>query len=109
MKSFIVIGLGRFGSEVARSLCRQGCEVLAIDVDSDLVQQISEEVTQAVTGDARDKEVLRALDAKSFDCGVVCIGDSSLLACSKSDARLQRALETRGALCIGRIWMLLLF
>ena len=76
MKSFVVIGLGRFGSEVARSLCRQGCEVLAIDVDSDLVQQISEEVTQAVTGDARDKEILRALDAKSFDCGVVCIGDS---------------------------------
>ena len=76
MKSFIVIGLGRFGSEAARSLCRQGCEVLAIDVDSDLVQQISEEVTQAVTGDARDKEVLRALDAKSFDCGIVCIGDN---------------------------------
>ena len=76
MKSFIVIGLGRFGSEVAKSLCRQGCEVLAIDVCSDLVQQISEEVTQAVSGDARDKEVLRALDAKSFDCGIVAIGDS---------------------------------
>lgn len=76
MKSFIVIGLGRFGSEVARSLCRQGCEVLAIDISNELVQQISEEVTQAVVGDARDKEVLRALDAKSFDCGIVAIGDS---------------------------------
>ena len=76
MKSFIVIGLGRFGSEAARCLCRQGCEVLAIDVSSELVQQISEEVTQAVTGDGRDKEVLRALDAKSFDCGIVAIGDS---------------------------------
>ncbi len=75
MKSFIVIGLGRFGTEVALSLCRQGCEVLAIDTRSDLVQQISERVTQAVVGDARDKEVLRALDAKSFDCGVVAIGD----------------------------------
>ena len=76
MKSFIVIGLGRFGSEVAKSLCRQGCEVLAIDISNELVQQISEEVTQAVVGDARDKEVLRALDAKSFDCGIVAIGDS---------------------------------
>lgn len=76
MKSFIVIGLGRFGSEVARSLCRQGCEVLAMDINSELVQQISEDITQAVTGDARDKEVLRALDAKSFDCGIVAIGDS---------------------------------
>lgn len=80
MKSFIVIGLGRFGSEAARSLCRQGCEVLAIDINNDLVQQISEDVTQAVVGDGRDKEVLRALDAKSFDCGIVAIGDS--LGCS---------------------------
>lgn len=76
MKSFIVIGLGRFGSEVARSLCRQGCEVLAIDISSELVQQVSDHVTQAVVGDARDQEVLRALDAKSFDCGIVAIGDS---------------------------------
>ena len=76
MKSFIVIGLGRFGSEAACSLCRQGCEVLAIDTNSEIVQRISEYVTQAVVGDARDKEVLRALDAKSFDCGIVAIGDS---------------------------------
>ena len=76
MKSFIVIGLGRFGSETAKSLYRQGCEVLAIDISAELVQQIGEEVTQAVVGDARDKEVLRALDAKSFDCGIVAIGDS---------------------------------
>lgn len=76
MKSFIVIGLGRFGSEAAKSLCRQGCEVLAIDTNGELVQQVSEDVTQAVVGDARDKEVLRALDAKSFDCGIVAIGDS---------------------------------
>lgn len=76
MKSFIVIGLGRFGNEVAKSLCRQGCEVLAIDVNNDLVQQISEDVTQAVVGDGQDKEILRALDAKSFDCGIVAIGDN---------------------------------
>ncbi len=76
MKSFIIIGLGRFGSEAALSLCRQGCEVLAVDMDAELVQRISDDVTQAVVADARDKEVLRALDAKSFDCGIVAIGDS---------------------------------
>ena len=76
MKSFIVIGLGRFGSEAARSLCRQGCEVLVVDINSELVQQISEDVTQAVVADARDKDVLRSLDAGSFDCGIVAIGDS---------------------------------
>ena len=76
MKSFIVVGLGRFGSAVAVSLHKQGCEVLAIDVSSELVQQLGDHVTHAVVGDARDKEVLRALDAKSFDCGIVAIGDS---------------------------------
>jgi len=76
MKSYIVIGLGRFGSEVARSLCSQGCEVLAMDVSSELVQQISADVTHAVVADARDKGVLRALGAAQFDCGIVAIGGS---------------------------------
>lgn len=76
MKSFVVIGLGRFGSEAARALCRQGCEVLAIDTNGELVQQVSDEITQAVVADARDKEVLRALGVKEFDCGIVAIGDS---------------------------------
>jgi len=76
MKSYIVIGLGRFGTEVARRLCQYGCEVLAMDVNAENVQQLSNEVTQAVVGDARDKEVLRSLGAKNFDCGIVAIGDS---------------------------------
>lgn len=113
MKSFIVIGLGRFGSAVARNLCNQGCEVLAIDISNELVQQISDDVTQAVVGDARDKEVLRALDAKSFDCGIVAIGDSfgdSILAtmnlkelgvpyvvCKASDETHRQVLNKLGA------------
>ena len=76
MKSYIVVGLGRFGSEVACRLCEFGCEVLAIDHKSELVQQISNQVTQAVVGDARDKEVLKALGARNFDCAIVAIGDS---------------------------------
>ena len=75
MKSYVVIGMGRFGSEVARRLCELGCEVLAIDSSADLVQQISNDVTHAVTADARDKEVLRALGVKDFECAVVAIGD----------------------------------
>ncbi len=74
MKSFVVIGLGRFGMQVAKRLCQQGCEVLAIDRSADLVQHLSEDVTQAVVADARDKDILRALDVKNFDCAVVAIG-----------------------------------
>lgn len=76
MKSYVVIGLGRFGSGLARNLCRLGAEVLAIDVRPDLVQQVANEVTHAVVGDAQDKEVLRALDVRSFDCAVIAIGDN---------------------------------
>lgn len=76
MKSYVVIGLGRFGSEAARRLCELGCEVLAMDSKNDLVQQISNFVTQAVVGNARDKEVLRALGVDQFDGAIVAIGDS---------------------------------
>ena len=75
MKSYIVIGLGRFGSQAAKRLYEQGCEVLAIDRNPDLVQAVSNMVTQAVVADARDKEVLRVLGAKDFECAIVAIGD----------------------------------
>ena len=76
MKSYIVIGLGRFGSEVARQLYKHGCEVLVLDNNADTINQISSEVTHAVVGDARDKGVLRALGAGDFECAIVAIGGS---------------------------------
>ncbi len=75
MFSFVVIGLGLFGSSVARQLCALGAEVMAVDVNSELVQQISGDVTSAVVADARDAEVLRALGVHDCDCAVVAIGD----------------------------------
>lgn len=74
MKSYLVIGLGRFGTEVARKLYELGCEVLAVDTVSDNVQRISNDVTHAAVADARDKGVLRALGAANFDCAIVAIG-----------------------------------
>ena len=75
MKSYVVIGLGRFGQSAARQLCALGAEVLAMDVRSDLVQQVANDVTHAVVGDARDKEVLKALGVRNFDCAVIAIGE----------------------------------
>lgn len=74
MKSYVVIGLGRFGSTLARQLCKLGAEVLAMDVHHDLVQQVADDVTHAVVGDAQDKDVLRALGVRDFDCAIVAIG-----------------------------------
>ena len=74
MKSYMIIGLGRFGFDLAKSLSQLGAEVLAMDVRPELVQQLSADVTHAVVGDGQDKEVLRALGARNFDCAVVAIG-----------------------------------
>ncbi len=76
MKSYVVIGLGRFGTELARRLCALGCEVMVIERSNELVQQVSQQVTHAVMGDARDLGVLKALGVQDFDCAVVCIGDN---------------------------------
>ncbi len=73
MKSFVVIGLGKFGSRIAKRLYQMGCEVLAVDIDNEKVQQIADNVTQAVMGDARDKDVLRALGVRNCDCAIVAM------------------------------------
>ena len=76
MKSYVVIGLGRFGRTLARQLCKLGAEVMAMDLDNDLVQQVAEDVTHAVVGDSQDKDVLRALGVRDFDCAIVAIGSN---------------------------------
>lgn len=74
MKSFVVVGLGRFGRRIAKKLYDMGCEVLAIDMDNEKIQQIADDVTQAVSGDARDVDVLKALGVRNCDCAIVAIG-----------------------------------
>ena len=74
MKTFVVIGLGRFGSAVATELSSLGHEVLALDDSEENVQKVADKVTHAVTGDARDPAVLRALGVRNYDCAVVAVG-----------------------------------
>ncbi|MCL6449273.1 MAG: TrkA family potassium uptake protein [Armatimonadetes bacterium] len=74
MLQFAVIGLGRFGSSVARTLSRMGYEVLAADTDADKVNDITDEVTYAVQVDAMEEEALKSLGLRNFDVVVVAIG-----------------------------------
>lgn len=84
MKSYVVIGVGRFGTAVATELASLGHEVLAVDENADQVQAIADKVTHAVVGDAKDPAVLKALGVRNFDCAVVAaaydVGDSALIA-----------------------------
>lgn len=61
MKSFLVIGMGRFGTAVAQELTELGQEVLAIDENVESVQRIADDVTQVMQGDAQDEAVLGAI------------------------------------------------
>lgn len=73
MKSFAVLGLGRFGTAVSLELMKQGCEVLAVDMNENSVQDLADSVTQAVTADLRDPDVIAALNLAACDCVIVSI------------------------------------
>lgn len=75
-KQYVVIGLGRFGTSVAKTLYSLGNDVLVIDKDEDLVQDISDSVTHAVQMDATDENGLRSLGLRNFDVAIVTIGDN---------------------------------
>ena len=74
--TFLVIGLGRFGTSLALKLMDSGSEVMVIDNDEEAVNHIAPHVTQAKIGDCMDEEVLRSLDPSSFDFCFVCISDN---------------------------------
>jgi trk system potassium uptake protein TrkA len=70
----IVLGLGRFGSAVARSLVHLGHEVLAVDQRNEIVQKYASDFTHVVGADTTDTEALRQIGAEQFDVAVVGIG-----------------------------------
>ncbi|WP_433716397.1 potassium channel family protein [Nocardia sp. CA-084685] len=72
----VVIGLGRFGSALARELVTHGSEVLAIDSSPHLVQQYSDELTHVAVADTTDKEALEQLGVPEFPHAVVGIGSN---------------------------------
>ena len=76
-----VIGLGRFGSNLARTLTELGHDVLAIDISERAVQGIADTVTQAITADATDETVLEDLGIHEYEIVFVSLGDieSSIL------------------------------
>lgn len=74
-KQFVVLGLGRFGMSVAKSLSENGYDVLAVDNDSENVQEAAEFVTHAVKADVSDELSLRLLGISNFDVLINAIGE----------------------------------
>lgn len=82
-KSYAVIGLGRFGSAVAKELSKSGADVLAIDMNEENVSAIAEYVTHAVKADITDADTMETLGIGNMDTVIVAVGrsmDASILA-----------------------------
>ncbi|MDE6893575.1 MAG: TrkA family potassium uptake protein [Lachnospiraceae bacterium] len=75
-KEYIVIGLGRFGTSVAKQLEANGCKVLAIDRDEKKIRQIAEYVTLAMCVDVTNEDSLKELGGRNFNGAIISIGHS---------------------------------
>lgn len=74
MRQIAVIGLGNFGSRLARELVEQGAQVIAIDKEKARVEELKEFATYSVALDATDENALRSVGIGDVDVAVVCIG-----------------------------------
>ena len=79
MKSFAVLGLGRFGRELAIQLSRQGEDVLAVDRDRKCVDDVADDVTRAVTANFKEEDVLEELGVSSCDVVILSVGSDLAL------------------------------
>jgi trk system potassium uptake protein TrkA len=75
IKQFAVIGLGRFGTSVARRLHEAGQEVLGIDLSEEKVENALSFVTHANVADSTEEQALTSVGIRNFDCVIVAIGN----------------------------------
>lgn len=75
MKSVLLIGLGRFGRNIAQKLNEMNQDVLAVDINEERVTEAMHLVTKAVIGDSTKKDFLQSLGVRNFDVCIVTIGD----------------------------------
>lgn len=82
-KQFAVIGCGRFGTSVAKSIYSLGYDVMAVDKSMEIIQSIKDDVTHAVQADITNEAVLKDLGLNNFDTVIIAIGidlEASILA-----------------------------
>ncbi|MEB6549692.1 TrkA family potassium uptake protein [Heyndrickxia sporothermodurans] len=75
IRQYAIIGLGRFGTSIARRLHEAGQEVLGIDVNEERVEDTELFVTHAVVADSTEEKALTSIGIRNFDCVIVAIGN----------------------------------
>lgn len=74
-RSFVVIGLGTFGSTVASELARFGNPVMGIDISELRVSRLADELTTALIADGRDEDAMREAGVGLYDVAIIAIGE----------------------------------
>jgi len=107
MERFAVIGLGRFGSRLARTLAASGAEVIAIDQQREIVEELRDQVTLAIALDATDEQALKIQGVDQVDCAIVGIGHNfeanALTTALLKSMRIQRVISRAGNAMQARI------
>lgn len=75
MKSFLIIGMGRFGRHILKKLDAMGYQTMAVDRDEEQIEVILPYATNAVIGDSTKAGFLRSLGVNDYDACIVAIGD----------------------------------
>lgn len=74
-KTILLIGIGRFGLHIAKKLQELGHEVMAIDVNEEMINQAVPYVTDAQIGNSTNEEFLKSLGINNFDLCIVTISN----------------------------------
>jgi len=78
-QSYAVFGLGRYGKAVAKELVENGAEVLAVDIDQDIVNDASSEIPYCKCADITDPDVIKKLGIANIDVVIIAMATTILL------------------------------
>ena len=74
MKTVLIIGVGQFGSHIAKRMAELRCEVMAVDLNEDRINEILPYVANARIGDSTNEDFLRSLGVDNYDVCIVALG-----------------------------------
>ena len=102
MEGYLIIGLGRFGKSIAKTLYNHNKTVLGLDIDEEIVQQVidNEIISEAIVIDATNENELKKIIDDDFDTAFVCIGKElgvKTVICKAKTKMQGKVLEKIGA------------
>ena len=93
MKTVLIIGVGKFGSTIAKRMKELDCEIMAVDICEEHINEILPYVTNAKIGDSTNEEFLRSLGIRNYDICIVALG--GLFQCSLETTSLLSELGAK--------------